>query len=103
MIRYTSSSQLSLEGFAPFCDTLDENNRWVKLGRSLPWDRMATVYYRSLSVDQGRPALDARKVIGAMIIKHKMKTSDQETVEMISENPFQQWFCGMSAFTTEKI
>ena len=103
MIRYTSSSQLSLEGFAPFCDTLDENNRWVKLGRSLPWDRMATVYYRSLSVDQGRPALDARKVIGAMIIKHKMKPSDQETVEMISENPFQQWFCGMSAFTTEKI
>jgi transposase, IS5 family len=103
MIRYNSSAQFSLEGFAPFCDKLDENNRWVKLGRSLPWDRMAAVYHRALSVGKGRPALDARKVIGAMIIKHKMKTSDEATVEMISENVFQQWFCGMSAFTTEKI
>lgn len=103
MIRYKSSAQFSLEGFAPFCDMLDENNRWVKLGRSLPWDQMAVVYHRALSADKGRPALDARKVIGAMIIKHKMKTSDEETVEMISENPFQQWFCGMSAFTTDPI
>lgn len=103
MIRYTSSAQLSLEGFAPFCEKLDESNRWVKLGRSLPWDDMASVYHRALSAGMGRPAVDARKVIGAVIIKHKLKLTDEGTVEMISENPFQQWFCGLSAFTTEKI
>lgn len=103
MIRYTSSAQLSLEGFAPFCEKLDENNRWVKLGRSLPWDDMASVYHRALSGDKGRPAVDARKVIGAVIIKHKLKLTDDGTVEMISENPFLQWFCGLSAFTTAPI
>lgn len=103
MIRYKSSAQFSLEGFAPFCDKLDGNNRWVKLGRSLPWDVMAAVYHRALCADKGRPSVDARSVIGAMIIKHKMKLTDEGTVEMISENPFQQWFCGLSAFTTKKI
>ena len=103
MIRYKSSAQLSLEGFAPFCDKLDENNRWVKLGRSLPWDKMAAIYHRSMSSNMGRPSVDARAVIGAMIIKHRLKLTDEETVEMISENVFQQWFCGLSAFTTENI
>lgn len=103
MIRYTSSKQISLEGFAPFCDKLDENNRWIKLGRSLPWDEMAAVYHGAMSAHKGRPSIDARTVIGAMIIKHRLKLTDEGTVEMIGENPFQQWFCGLSAFTTEKI
>ena len=49
MIRYTSSKQISLEGFGPFCDKLDETNRWIELGRKLKWDEMAAIYYRALS------------------------------------------------------
>ncbi len=103
MIRYTSSKQISLEGFAPFCDKLDETNRWIELGRKLPWDEMAAIYYRALSSGMGRPALDARLVIGAMIIKHRLQLSDEGTVQMIGENPYQQWFCGLSAFSTQEV
>jgi len=103
MIRYTSARQISLEGFAPFCDKLDETNRWIELGRKLPWDEMAGIYYRALSTGMGRPALDARLVIGAMIIKHKLGLSDEGTVQMIGENPYQQWFCGLSAFSTKEV
>ena len=103
MIRYTSSKQISPEGFAPFCDKLDETNRWIELGRKLPWDEMAAIYYRALSTGKGRPALDARLVIGAMIIKHRLLLSDEGTVQMIGENPYQQWFCGLSTFSTQEV
>ena len=42
----------------------------------------------------GRPAKDSRLVIGAVIIKHKLKHSDEETVAQISDNPYLQYFCG---------
>ena len=103
MIRYESAAQLSLEGFAPFCDRLDANNRWVLLGKALPWDDLAAIYHRSLSQERGRPALDARRVIGAMIIKHKLRLDDRGTIESIQENPYQQWFCGLSAFSHDPI
>lgn len=103
MIRYQSTRQLSLEGFAPFCDQLDEDNRWMRMERALPWDELAGSYHRALSADQGRPAVDARRVIGAMIIKHKEGLDDRGTVQAIRENPYMQWFCGFSAFSTEPI
>lgn len=103
MIRYQSSTQMSLKGFAPFAENLDQDNRWVVLGRLIPWDELAGIYYRGLSVDQGRPAVDARAVIGATIIKHKERLDDRGTIEAIQENPYMQWFCGLSAFSTEAI
>lgn len=103
MIRYQSAAQTSLKGFAPFADNLDENNRWVLLGKRLPWDELAGIYHRALSADQGRPALDARRVIGAMIIKHMEGFDDRGTVDAIKENPYMQWFCGLSAFSTKSI
>lgn len=103
MIRYQSAAQTSLKGFVPSADNLDENNRWVVLGRALSWDELAWIHHRALSVGQGRPALDARRVIGAMIIKHKLKLDDRGTVEANKENPYMQWFCGLSAFSTSGI
>ena len=40
-------------------------------------------------------------VIGALIIKHKLKLDDRGTVAMISENIYLQYFCGLSSFQTE--
>jgi len=42
MIRYTSSKQLSLEGFVlPFGGKLNPRNRWVKWSEIIPWDDLA--------------------------------------------------------------
>ena len=103
MIRYKNQKQMTLDGFkTPFQAALDENNRWVKLSKSIPWDDLARGYYKCLSSDKGRPAKDARLVIGAVILKHKLTLSDDETVKQIQENPYLQFFVGLSGFQTKQ-
>lgn len=104
MIRYTSENQLPLSGFeTPFETTLDSNNRWVSLAQLIPWDELATAYYSSFHHSHGRPAKDARLVIGAVIIKHKLCLSDEETIEQIRENLYYQYFVGLKMFQTKAI
>ncbi len=54
-----------------------------------------------MSGDQGRPGKDARLVIGAVIVKHKLTLSDEETVLQIQENPYLQYFVGFSSYRDE--
>jgi IS5 family transposase len=99
MIRSHSHKQLPLAEFDwPFQVALDEDNRWVKLSSIMPWDELARGYYQGLSLTQGRPAKDARLVIGAVIIKHKLCLSDEETVQQIQENPYLQYFVGLPGY-----
>jgi len=103
MIRIHSNTQMTLEGFeTPFERQMDKNNRWLKLGACIPWDDFSEAYYQSFSAKVGRPAKSARLVIGAVIIKHKLCLSDEETVYMIQENPYLQFFCGLVGFQTEQ-
>ncbi len=102
MIRYTSNKQLSLAEFDwPFQTALDENNRWVKLSQIVPWDELAESYYQAFTSQRGRPTKDARLVIGAVIIKHKLCLSDRETVAQIQENPYLQYFVGLPGYQME--
>ena len=102
MIRTQSSKQLTLAAFDwPFQTDLDDTNRWVQLSACIPWDDLAERYYQELSSTQGRPAKDARLVIGAMIIKHKLNLSDRETVAQIQENPYLQYFVGLPGYQME--
>jgi len=104
MIRYTSTGQLKIEEFkTPFEINIEKHidNRWVRLANSLPWDSLAKVYYSKMCKDNGAPAKSARLVIGALIVKGLLKLSDRETMEMIRENCFIQYFLGMSAYSYE--
>jgi len=102
MIRYRSHKQLSLEEFDwPFQTALDKNNRWVKLSECIPRDELAEGYYQGLSDTQGRPTKDARLVIGAVIVKHKLCLSDRESVAQIQENPYLQYFVGLPGYQME--
>ena len=102
MIRTQSHRQLSLAEFDwPFQTALDEDNRWVKMTQCIPWDELAEAYYDGLSSTQGRPTKDARLVIGAVIIKHKLCVSDRETVAQIQENPYLQYFVGLPGYQME--
>lgn len=99
MIKDHSQTQLSLSQFDwPFQNTLDPKNRWVKLAHCIPWDEFAQIYYSTLNTQRGRPAKPARLVIGALIIKHRLELSDRETVAQIQENPYLQYFVGLSSY-----
>lgn len=99
MIRNRNHKQIPLAEFDwPFQVALDENNRWVKMSECIPWDELAEGYYQGFSSSQGRPLKDARLAIGAVIIKHKLCLSDRETVAQIQENPYLQYFVGLTGY-----
>jgi transposase, IS5 family len=103
LIRYIPQSQLTLEGFeTPFSQHLDSNNRWVVLAQRVPWDRLANIYYHKMSDTQGAPSINARMVIGAVIIKHMLNIDDREVIEQIKENIYLQYFVGLSSFQTQE-
>lgn len=104
MIRYHNPKQLSLVEFDwPFQTALDEHNRWVMLSECIPWEPLAQAYYKSFTSNTktGRPTKDARLVIGAVIIKHKLCLTDRETVAQIQENPYLQYFVGLPGYQME--
>ncbi|MFH1120126.1 MAG: IS5 family transposase [Bacteroidota bacterium] len=104
MINYTPQNQLSLSLFKhPFETELDKENRWVKLAELVPWDELANVYIQQLQSDTGRLSVDVRTVIAALIIKHMLKLDDRGTVQMIQENIYLQYFCGLKAFTKKAV
>ena len=71
------------------------------MSQCIPWDELAQGYYEGLLVREGRPAKDARLVIGAVIIKHKLSLSDEEAVRQIQENPYLQYFVGLPGYQME--
>jgi len=104
MTSYISQHQTKIEEFrSPFELKLTAENRWVQLAALLPWDTMASIYYSKLSRSMGRKTVNARIVIGALIIKHKLNLTDEETLLTISENPYMQYFLGLEAFHPDPL
>jgi hypothetical protein len=98
LVDYDSNKQLKIEGFeTPFYNSLNKNNRWVKLAAQIPWDELVSIYMKKMSHKMGRKSLSPRLVIGAMIIKHKEALSDRAVVENITENVYMQYFCGFES------
>ena len=104
MIKYTPASELSLQLFrTPFDAALSPQNRWVRMADLVPWDEMATVFLRSMSVAEGRPSVDLRTVLGTLLVKHIENLSDERTIEYIQENIYAQYFVGLSSFQAEPV
>lgn len=96
--------QMTFEGFdLPFSGKLRSDNRWVKLAKFIPWEVFEPDYCDELSDSGlGPPAKSVRIALGALIIKERLGTSDEETVEQIRENPYLQFFLGYKEYKDEK-
>lgn len=103
-VRYESPSQLTLSSFEnPFSQNLNPDNRWVILANLIPWDEICNVYHKQVGISHtGRPGLNPRIALGALIIKHLCNLDDRETVDQISENIYMQYFLGYSSFSCER-
>jgi len=83
---------------------LRSDNRWVELANQIPWQDIEELYASSLAgTGQGAPALSVRIALGAMIIKEKLRMSDEETVEHIRENPYLQYFLGLKQYEDKAV
>ncbi|MDP4110475.1 MAG: transposase [Bacillota bacterium] len=79
---------------------LNPVDRWIKLAGLIEWDRLEEKYKAGFNKEKsGRPAKNLRMALGAHIIKERYHLSDLETVKMIKENPYLQFFIGMTEFT----
>jgi transposase, IS5 family len=102
MYRKSNQSSISPEKFElPVSIKLSSKNRWVIMAELIPWSDFESEYAQNFSKDQGAPAKSFRMALGALIIKEKLGTSDKETVEQIKENPYLQYFVGMSDYSNE--
>lgn len=51
----------------------------------------------------GSPATNPRWIIGSLIIKHILNLSDKETLQIISENPYMQFFLDCNTFCPDSL
>src|SRR6476660_3481923 len=71
------------------------------MAQIIPWSEFETEYAQNFPTEKGAPAKAFRMALGALIIKEKLGISDRETVEQIKENPYLQYFIGMSSYSNE--
>jgi hypothetical protein len=96
---HTNPEQTSF--LMPFGGEFDEQNRWVRMGRLMPWHVAEDQYGKQFRRDRGghRP-LTARIALGALIVKERLGLTDRETVEQIRENPYIQCFLGYASYSS---
>ena len=102
MYKTTNKAQEKAENFdLPFGGRLCKENRWVRLAKLIPWSEFETEYASQFSSTMGAPAKSFRMALGALIIKERLGTSDEETVEQIKENPYLQYFVGFTEYSNQ--
>ena len=99
--RQDSKTPYLFKELFPFGGQLDENNRWLKVAKLIPWEELEKRYATYFS-DRGRPAKEGRLVVGLFLLKHMSCKSDEQIVLELLENPYWQSFCGLESFTTEE-
>ena len=100
--KKTLQTELALFEFKhPFGTALDPENRWVRLSSLVPWAEVEDEYSRHFGVS-GNDAYPVRMALGSLIIKERMKLTDEETVAQIRENPYLQYFIGMQEYSTKQ-
>ena len=101
MYRKEESTPIPPEKFQlPFEEKLALDNRWVIMTKMIPWSEFEAESAQ-FSPEIGAPAKTFRMALGALIIKEKLGVSDRETVEQIRENPYLQYFIGMSTYSNK--
>src|SRR6056297_4237069 len=91
-------NQEKLDGFVnTFNMKLNPENRWIRMSRLVPWKAFEEKYAKCFKND-GRRAKTAREALGALVVQQLLNLTDRETVQLIQENPYIQYFLGYSEF-----
>lgn len=95
------NGQISIAEFLSPFGKLDENNRWVKQAKQIPWERIEDKYANLFESGTGNVAKPMRMALGSWLIKQETGLSDEGVVQNIVENPYMQYFIGLHEFTTK--
>lgn len=102
MYKENNLTQMTIEDFNQSCGTqLSPDNRWVVLAHRIDWDFIEKRYKELFPSKKGRPAINSRMGLAALIIQMKEKCSDRELERKIVECPYYQYFMGLKKFQSE--
>jgi IS5 family transposase len=77
-------------------------NTWCQLAAMIPWAEVEQKYAANFkNLTSGQTAYSVRMALGALIIQNRKRLSDRDTVQKITENPYLQYFVGLSSFIEE--
>jgi hypothetical protein len=71
------------------------------MAKLIPWSEFEDNYGLNFAPIMGPPAKSFRIALGALIIKEKLGLTDRETVQQIRENPYLQYFIGLTNYSYE--
>lgn len=102
MYKYTDNTQSNFLSFnQPMGLHMNPENRWIKMADAIPWDIFEKKYSRLFKGKNGRVAKPLRLALGSLIIQTKYQYSDRELVNQLTENPYYQYFIGLSGYQEE--
>lgn len=100
MYKAVSAHQITFFDFNQTCGMqLDENNEWIRLSEEINWSELEKVYAEMFPSPKGHPAKPLRMALGSLIIQKRKKLSDRALVREIAENPYLQYFIGLSSYS----
>lgn len=99
MYKTERSVQMTFEDFNQSCGMkLNVRDEWGVVADSIDWPAVEEKYMAFFPSRRGRPAVNARMALGALIIQHKAKLSDRNLVKGVARNPYYQYFIGLESY-----
>ena len=82
----------------PYSGKIDRHNRWIKLSRLVPWDKMDMIYKKYF--DEGKQSVikNCRLILGLLLGQMLLELGDRPILDYFHENPYFQYFCGQDTF-----
>jgi IS5 family transposase len=78
----------------PLIQFLNMEHELCQLSERIDWDGLERDLSEYYCLDNGRPSIPIRKIVGVILLKRMFNESDESVVDRWKENPYWQYFCG---------
>ncbi len=83
--------------YGSLMDMLDTNDLLIQLADAIPWSKF-NEEFKKYYTGEGRPPKPIRLMVGILLLKQLKNLSDESIVENWKQNPYFQYFCGLSDY-----
>jgi len=78
----------------PLIQFINTEHELYQLSERIDWDELEQDLTEYYCIDNGRPSIPIRKIVGVVLLKRMFNQSDESVVDRWKENPYWQYFCG---------
>ena len=78
----------------PIVQFINKDHELYQLSERINWEEIERYLSEYYCIDNGRPSVPIRKIVGVILLKMMFNESDESVVDRWKENPYWQYFCG---------